>query len=246
MNITWVVLLTLVAGVFAGVATNMISEKAKKHASVPVMGGLLGAAFCLSVIVQLNGDAHSDTSGGQTTSPTSTEMPLTPSPGISSPSPVVTSPPSPSTQPVTATSLLDLTWARESTESSIDIDFRGPISIDGTTHEEALVFDCNIWCNGTSPQVYEVTLGRRFKTFTATAAVLDEYNGAHSFQVRLDQREPQSFTTSPGDAVPINLNVEGVTRLRVEFHRTAAQEATIATHEGIYMGMALASPMVLP
>lgn len=236
------------ATVLAGIATNAIFEMAKKHISIPVAVGLIAGAAFLMWLLEVTGTPTSPAGGQAATPPANTEtpQPSTPSPSTPTPSPPPSSPPPTTTPPVPPTSLLKLTWARESTDSTSDIEFRGPISIDGTPHDEALVFDCNIWCNGTSPQVYEVTLGRNFKTFTATAAVLDEYNGPHRFQIRLDQREPLSYTTSPANAVPIKLDVTGVTRIRVEFYRTAEQEAVIASHKGIYMGMALASPMVFP
>lgn len=162
--------------------------------------------------------------------------------------------PSADPQPVMATSLMDLPIVESNTNSSIDLDAVGTIEIDGGTYGRALVYSCAYFCNGTSPQTQEVTLSRKFTLFTTTAAVLDTHSGEYRIDFTLDALPPRSFTTSPGNPTPIEIDVSDVSRMRIEMFSAgelkspiqAGADTAIGENGGGLPGVALGDPLFLP
>ncbi|WP_299169686.1 hypothetical protein [uncultured Arthrobacter sp.] len=254
MNTFAVVLLTLLAGVLVGVATNMISEKAKEHSSFPVIAGLIAAAFVALVLVQINGAPTSST-GELTPQPPGTETPQpSNSPPTTNPPSTPPATPTPAQPPVQATSILDLPVTDQETNSLIDLEETDASSINGTAYARTLRYECNLYCNGSSPQVFEVTLGKKFSTFTTSLGVLDTKNGEHRIDISLDQGDPVIYTANPGPPTEITLDVKEVSRMTIRLYAPnelksplqAGVDSTIGENGGDLPGVALADPVVLP
>lgn len=100
--------------------------------------------------------------------------------------------------------------------SSIDLRFEG-LTVNGTDYANSLTYRCNLFCNGTSPQTWEVSLGRRYTQFVARAAVADTAGGEKTttkIEVDVDG-EAHFYTARVGKSVPIKLDVRGALRLRI-------------------------------
>lgn len=165
------------------------------------------------------------------------------------------SPPVPPREPEeVATSLLNLPLVDYPVRAQIDLKTYGPVDIDGRTYDWVLVYECNTFCHGDSPQVVEATLGRKFTSFTATTAVLDTARGEYQIDVILDEAPAVTYVTSPGQPADIDLDVTDVSRLRLEMYSPAALidpvQCGANTASGVgcgeLPGLAVGDPMVIP
>ncbi|MFF0234408.1 hypothetical protein [Micromonospora sp. NPDC005254] len=181
---------------------------------------------------------------GSTTPPASaTSTQATPS------TPATTEPP-----PVMATSLLDLPAVDEDTNSSIDLDEPGTVEINGTTYGHALIYQCSLYCDGSSPQVREVTLGKKFSRFRTTAAVLDTSTGKYRIDITLDRHPPKTYTITPGNPASINISVAGISRLRIQLYAPGKLKSPLqagvdvagGNNGGGLSGIGLGDPILLP
>lgn len=156
--------------------------------------------------------------------------------------------------PAMATSLLDLPLVEQDSNHSIDLENLDTTSIDGTTYGRALAYSCSLFCNGRSPQVFEVVLGKNFKIFSATAAVLDTSSGTYRIDISLDQKPPAKFVTSPGKPTPIRIDVGGISRMRIQIYAPgplkspvqAGVDTTGGENGGGLPGIGLADPVLQP
>jgi hypothetical protein len=186
----------------------------------------------------------------------------TPAPGATTPMPpsgqtqesLPSTPPTAEPPPIMASSLLDLPSVSDDTNSSIDLDDSGTIEIDGATYGRALIYECSLYCDGSSPQMREVTLGRKYARFTATAAVLDTSTGSYRIDVTLDGHPPKTFTTTPGKPARIDLSVAGISRMRIQMYAPgklksplqAGVDAAGGGNGGGLPGIGLGDPLLLP
>ncbi|WFE40830.1 hypothetical protein [Micromonospora sp. WMMD998] len=255
MLLTFVAALAACAGgAIAGLIVDVMTDKSHPKGRRLVM--LLAALVVFAgvqAVAQTHSPPESDTpsqGAAPTTEPASTTPPATPT---SAPTPTP-APPTTEPSPVMATSLLDLPAVDEDTSSSIDLDDPGTLEIDGTTYGRALVYQCSLYCDGPSPQVREVTLGRKFSRFTATAAVLDTSTGRHRIDITLDGHPPKTFAVAPGSPASINVSVAGVSRLRIQLYAPgklksplqAGADAAGGNNGGGLPGIALGDPTLLP
>ena len=153
-----------------------------------------------------------------------------------------------------ATSILDLPKVEEDINTDIDLKPLDTTEINGTSYGRVLAHNCNLFCNGSSPQVLEVVLGGKYRTFTATAAVLDTSSGTYRIDVTMDSAPPVTFTTSPGKPTPMHLSVAGVSRLRIQMYSSgqlksavqAGADSAVGDNGGGLPGVGLGDPVVLP
>lgn len=153
-----------------------------------------------------------------TTKPTGGSSPParpTVKPTTNSPRPT---PPPPTRPKVPPALLSDLPQVDNSdgSNSSIDLRFEG-LTVNGNDYANSLTYRCSLFCNGTSPQTWEVSLGKKYSLFTARAAVADTAGGEKTttkFEVDVDG-EAHSYTARVGRSVPIKLDVRGALRLRI-------------------------------
>lgn len=163
--------------------------------------------------------------------------------------------PKPSATPeILATSLMDLPTVDQDTNRDIDLEQLGTTLIDGETYGRVLAYECSLFCNGESPQVVEVTLGGQFKRFTATAAVLDTSSGTYRVDVKAGAHSVKTYSASPGAPASIDLDVTGVSRLRVELYAPgelksplqAGADSAVGDNGGGLPGLGLADPLLTP
>jgi len=154
-----------------------------------------------------------------------------------------------------ATSLLDLPRVEEADYiDDIDLDELGTTEIDGQKYGRVLAYTCSIFCHGDSPQSIEVTLGRKFSSFTATSAVLDTASGDHRLTVTLDGAESVVFDFAPGRPAEVDLDVTGHSRMRIDLYSpgeiVSPLQCGASTAGGVgcgtMPGAALADPLLLP
>lgn len=257
--------------IFVGVATNLVSDwlgtKTNVTSWTPRVVVLLVVALAIVVLLlnlptTSNGndarinEAGGASSGADGTTSASLRSPAS-SPAESAPPPPDTSisvPPDETGPPVMATSLLDLPAVQQDTNSTIDLDFSGTTEINGRSYGRVLTYKCSLYCDGTSPQVLEVTLGRKFSTFTATYAVLDVASGKYRLDITTDASAPQTFYAEPGLPAAINIDVNGVSRMRVQMYASgellspieAGVEIAGGNSGGGLPGVGLADPTLLP
>lgn len=260
MSTLLAVVAAVVAGAFAGLVADATADKkhpARKYIPMLVIG-VLAFAIIQTVAQKNDGDSQAKpTNSAPSQNPTPSvdqtqQAPqTTPPPAASTPSPTSTSPQPPVIQ---ATSLLKLPAVNEDTNDDIDLREEGTIDVDGATYGRALLYRCSLYCNGSSPQIREVTLGRRFQRFTTTAAVLDTSTGRHRIDITLDSQAPKTFTVSPGHSRKIALNVSGISRMRIELYAPgelkspiqAGADSTVGRNGGGLPGVGLGDPMLLP
>lgn len=257
-------LAAVVASALAGLVADAVVDKkhqARKYIPMLVVGALVFVG--IQAIAQ-NNDKDDDSNAGSTnpsSGQTSTSSPPssedTPQPPQTTPPPIPSPPPTsapPPTPIIQATSLLKLTAVAEDTNDDIDLKEEGTIDIDGRTYGRALVYRCSLFCNGSSPQTREVTLGRRYQRFVTTLAVLDTSTGRHRVDITLDTRLPKTYTVTPGHARKIILDVTGVSRMRIELYAPsplknpiqAGADSTVGRNGGGLPGVGLGDPMLLP
>lgn len=246
------------AGAFAGVVIQAMTDRSHPlRRKGAVLAGLVVSVLVFAVVQvvaqNLSQPSRADQRDlGIPSGPPSTSASDAPA------SPQVTSPTTRSTEPegptVMATSLLDLPAVEVDTNRSIDLDAISPIDIDGVHYGRALVYSCSMYCDGSSPQVREVALGRRYTRFNAMAAVLDTSSGRHRIDITLDGKPPRTFVTEPGERVKISLDVSRVSRMRIELYAPgelknplqAGADAAVGENGGGLPGIGLADPVLLP
>lgn len=151
-------------------------------------------------------------------------------------------------------SVLDLPKVNVDTTDDIDLQELSSASIDGTTYGRALAYECNLFCNGTSPQTRTFILGRQYTSFSTTAVVLDSAEGTYRIDITCDQQAPRTYEVSAGERKKITLDVAGVDRLRVQLYaagplKSAVQsgaDSTQGENGGGLPGVALGDPEVQP
>ncbi|WP_328997930.1 NPCBM/NEW2 domain-containing protein [Kribbella sp. NBC_00709] len=139
-------------------------------------------------------------------------------------SPPKTSAPPPTRPKVPPALLSDLPQVDNSdgVNSSIDLRFEG-LTVNGDDFANSLTYRCSLYCNGSSPQTWEVSLGKKYRQFTALAAVADTAGGEKTttkFEVDVDG-EAHSYTARVGKPAPIKLDVRGALRLRIRIFAPA-------------------------
>ncbi|MGZ0153529.1 hypothetical protein ACXJJ3_41130 [Kribbella sp. WER1] len=249
----------IIAGLLAGVLVSIAASALGNHIfgkdrlrPAILVGLVLGGGVFL--IVQAVAQQHSQQPTASPPAKPSTPATSAPVKATSAPTHRTVPPPTKERPLVQATSLLALPRVAEDTNDDIDLDDAGTTQIDGTTYGQALVYQCSDFCNGSSPQVREVTLGRKFKRFTATAVVLDSSNGSHRVDITLDGQAPRVYTVRPGHPEPIKLDVTGISRLRVQLYAPgplknpiqAGADSAAGRNGGGLPGVALGDPMLLP
>lgn len=236
--------------VFDSVKPTMVAPRTKGRV-ILVVSCVVGLGLCaVAAIVQSHLDQNDSTDAGNPHEGSSGSFP---SPATT---PALIPAESPLPQPATAmaTSLLDLPAVDQHVTKSIDLEQLDTVLIDGTSYGQALAYSCSLFCNGTSPQILEVSLGRQFKKFTATAVVLDTSSGTYRIDITLDGQPPMSFATSPGSFTAIEVNVENVSRMRIQMYAAeslkgplqAGSDTAAGENGGGLPGVALADPLLLP
>lgn len=153
-----------------------------------------------------------------------------------------------------ATSLLDLSAVQVDSNDDSDLSDEGTTTIGGKDYGRALVYSCNTFCGGGSPQTRTVTLGGQYATFVAWAAVLDQADGTHRIDITLDSGTPHTYNVKPGKAQLIKLSVRGVYRMRIQMYAPgplkgplqAGADSAAGKNGGGLPGVALADPMLQP
>lgn len=153
-----------------------------------------------------------------------------------------------------ATSLLDLPQVGQAVNARIDLSEFDAMEINGESFGRVLAYTCSTYCDGESPQVIEVTLGRKYTYFTAKAAVLDTSNGDYRIDVMLDGASPLTFAASPGIEAEIKLVVSGVSRLKIAMFASdeimnpllCGANTAVGKSCGELPGVALGDPMLTP
>lgn len=161
---------------------------------------------------------------------------------------------SPPTPVVMSTSILDLTAVEQDVNDSIDLSELETTQIDGASYGRVLAYECSLYCDGTSPQVLEVALGRQFSVFSAKAVVFDSSTGEYRVDVTRDSLKPETYEISPGNPALIGLDVTGISRLRIEMFGSgelksplqAGADSAVGDNGGGLPGVALGDPTVLP
>jgi len=244
----------VIAGAIAGLAAQVMSDRT--HPLRPKLVGLV-AFVLVFALVEAIAENQSEPDRAYQRDPGIPSGPPSTSTTKSSEAPVATATArsaEPDASTVMATSLLDLPAVEVDTNRSIDLESASPIDIDGVSYGRALVYSCSLYCDGSSPQVREVTLGKRYTRFNATAAVLDTSSGRHRIDITLDGKPPQTFVTEPGKPIKINLDVTRVSRLRIELYAPgklksalqAGADAAVGENGGGLPGLGLADPLLLP
>jgi len=247
-----ILLVAAVAGIVCSLIATTIADPT--HRLRPNLVGLIAAALTfISIQAVLSNNSpepppsssdNSDLRAALESSAASPSQASTPTPSASA-----------SSSPRMATSLLDLPAVELNTNSTIDLDHAsGTVQINRATYGRALVYECSLFCNGSSPQVREVSLGRAFSRFRAAAAVLDTKTGEYRIDITLDSAPPVTFTTSPGTTTPIDLDVTGAARMRIEMFSPgplknpmqAGADAAAGVNGGGLPGVALGDPLLLP
>jgi hypothetical protein len=247
----------ILAGPFAGVVVQAMTDRSHPLRNKRAVLAGFAVSVLVFAVVQVFAQNLSQPSradrrdAGTPSGPPSTST-------TSSDAPVSTAPTTRSAEPerptVMATSLLDLPAVEVDTNRSIDLEPASPIDIDGVSYGRALVYSCSLYCDGSSPQVREVTLGRRYTRFNATAAVLDTSSGRHRIDITLDGKSPRTFITEPGKSVKISLDVSRVSRMRIELYAPgelknplqAGADAAVGENGGGLPGVGLADPVLQP
>lgn len=146
-----------------------------------------------------------------------------------SPSQQVTSPPlvTSTAAPVAARTLLQELPKASSSGSSIDLRFRD-VDINGTHYENSLYYHCELYCDGPSPQTYEVDLGRRFARFEAVAGAVDTAAAGVAAKVEIDvDGKLYKFEAALGRPQPVTVDVQGALRLRIRMYAPATLKSPI-------------------
>lgn len=100
--------------------------------------------------------------------------------------------------------------------SDIDLDFQN-LFVNGDTYVNSPPYRCDLFCNRSSLQTYEVSLGKKYRQFTVLAGVADTAGGEKTttrFEVDVDG-EAHSYAASVGKPARIKLDVRGALRLRI-------------------------------
>jgi len=248
-------LVRAIALVFGAIGAGLVSVALARLIKAEHWGlrATAGAVLILIALAMVQGDQPDASSAGSDASSPSSTTVMTPDQESTPSSPVATT--SETDQPpVQATSLLDLPVVAEDTNDSIDLDALESTEVDGTTYGQLLAYQCSLYCDGGSPQVREVTLGRKFATFEATFAVLDTATGRHRLDITLDSRRPKSYFAEPGKPASVVVSVNDVSRMRLQLYSpgplksplAAGADAAVGGNGGGLPGAALCDPIVLP
>ena len=251
-----VFLVFLVAAV-VGIVVNMISAELTDRIR-PGLAGLAGALVALGLLhVALSSqsttpadDQPRPTTAAQRELQSALASRATETPSTSQSEAASASSPT----SVMATSLLDLPEVEQDSNDTTDLDIEGTIEINGKTYGRALVYECSLFCNGSSPQTRLVTLADRFSRLTADAAVLDTKDGDYRIDITLDSSAPVTYNVRPGKTTSIDLDVTGVSRMRIQMYAPgplknplqAGADSAVGENGGGLPGVALGDPVLLP
>ena len=97
-----------------------------------------------------------------------------------------------------------------------DMRFEEAVKINATTYDKAVVG--NMYCGGDNYSYVDFDLNKRQKRFTAIAGLLDRSEAGTSalFEILLDNRSVLLREAHLGESFPIDIDVTGVLRLRLE------------------------------
>ncbi|MDQ1295307.1 MAG: hypothetical protein QG608_3192 [Actinomycetota bacterium] len=228
---------------------------------------LIGFVFFLITFacLKINEDASSDTdasSANGTPSGTKTKIQAPKSgdrteksPDTESSSSTAEDPRQPQGTPsIVASFLSELTEVDSETSDDIDLKFN-PVEINGTYYGDSLIYSCKMYCNGSAPQTYEVSLGRKYSKFEAMAGIMDSSSsGPTKIEIEADDRLLRRIITQTGDPKQVNVNVQNVLHLKIKLyppHRLkspleAGADAAGGNNAGGLPGVALGDPRLTP
>jgi hypothetical protein len=162
--------------------------------------------------------------------------------------------PTPQSSPSMTTSFLsEFTEVDSDTNDHIDLKFDS-VEINGTYYGDSLIYSCKMYCNGSAPQTYEVSLGRKYSKFKAMAGIMDSSSGPTKIEIESDGHFLQRIITETGKPKQVNVNVKNLLHLKIKLYAPqrlkspleAGADAAGGNNGGELPGVALGDPRLIP
>ena len=151
-------------------------------------------------------------------------------------------------------SLLDMNYVEQDINKYADLDVVYNLKINGNTFEQALTYSCKYFCKGSSPQIREFVIGRKYSLLKAQLLVMDSSSDTHVVRIKTDNNEWIEYFVEPGNPVDVNVDIKDVARLTIEFNAPNKLKSPI--EEGVdlaagnggggFPGIALVNPILIP
>lgn len=151
-------------------------------------------------------------------------------------------------------SLLSMNYVEQDVNKYVDLEVVNNIEINGNVFEQALTYYCKYFCSGTSPQIREFVIGRKYSMLKAQLLVMDTSSETHVVRIKTDNNEWIEYVVEPGVPIDVNVDIKDVARLTIEFNAPNELKSALSEGAGLaggnsgggFPGIALVNPILIP